>query len=187
MAIDLSKAKLPQNYAEMGAVEKVHAVIPVEKPPKTAFFRVHPGPEFTYETYILSYERSNYMVFPGVAAQFPELIKPVRLVLAVTREGNPYLWPLRLPSEDKRGDNWAVSAIEIADIAKTKWVRLSANMSAGCYAAHVAKGIEIDPAWPDMTMEDLIQKAFRDFVITDLEHPIAREMLGDNTHGETAL
>lgn len=41
--IDLSKARLPQNYSELGAVEKIHTVIPVSKPPKTAFFRVHPG------------------------------------------------------------------------------------------------------------------------------------------------
>lgn len=187
MSIDLSKARLSQNYADMGAVEKVHAVIPVDKPPKTAFFRVNPDEEFTFQTFILNYERSNYMIFPDVAAQFPELVKPVRLVLAVTREGNPYLWPLRLPNDDGRGDNWAVSAIEIAELAKAGWMRLSANMTAGCYIAHRAKGIEIEPAWPDMAMEELIQKAFRDFVITDLEHPIARELLGDNTHGATTI
>ena len=91
MQIDLTKAKLAQNYAEMGAVEKVHAVIPVDKPPKTAFFRAHPDEAYTFETYLIEYERSNYMIYPEAAAQFPELVKPVRLVLAVTRDGNPYL------------------------------------------------------------------------------------------------
>jgi hypothetical protein len=40
--IDLSKAKLRQNYSEMSQVEKVHTIIPVARPPKTAFFRVNP-------------------------------------------------------------------------------------------------------------------------------------------------
>lgn len=119
-----------------------------------------------------------------MAAEFPELARAARLVLAVTREGNPYVWPLRLPNDDGRGDNWANSALEIADLAKKDWMRMHANMSAGCYTCHRAKGISVEPAWPAMTMGELIQKAFRDFCITDLEHPVARELLGDNTHDE---
>ena len=136
---------------------------------------------------MLPYERSQYMVFPEVASQFPELVKPVRIVSAVTREGNPYLWPLRLPAEDGRVDNWANSALEIAEIAKKTWVRINPNMAAGCYLAFKAPTIKTKPAFLNMKFEDMIQKAFRDFVITDLEHPIAREMLGDNTSGATAL
>jgi len=98
--IDLSKARLPQNYAEMSEVEKVHTIIPVGRPPKTAFFQVHPDPAFSFETYIFDYERNIYIVFPGVAAQFPELVKPVRLVAVITRDGNPFLWPLRLLKDD---------------------------------------------------------------------------------------
>ena len=179
--IDLSKAKLSQNYSEMSQVTKIHTIIPVEKPPKTGFFRVNPDPDFSFETFIIDYERSKYMVFPEVAAQFPELVKPVRLVSVITRDGNPYLWPLRLPQEDGRSDNWANSALEIAELSKTTWIRLNANMSAGCYIAYKATGITAEPAFLDMTMEEMLQKAFRDFVITDIEHPIAREMLGDNT------
>ena len=185
--IDLKKAKLSQNFSEMSQVEKVHTIIPVDRPPKTAFFRVNPDPDFSFEAYIIEYERSKYMVFPEVAAQFPELVKPVRLVSCITRDGNPYLWPLRLPTEDGRGDNWATSAIEIAELAKDYWVRINASMSAGCYLAFKASGITVEPAFIDMDMETMLQKAFRDFVITDIEHPIAREMLGDNTSEKTAL
>ena len=121
------------------------------------------------------------MVFPEVAAQFPELVKPVRLVSVITRDGNPYLWPLRLPKEDGRADNWANSALEIAELAKDTWIRLNPSMSAGCYLAYKATGITAKPVFIDMSMEEMLQKAFRDFVITDIEHPIARELLGDNT------
>ena len=54
--IDLSKARLPQNYLEMSQGEKVHTIIPVGRPPKTAFFQVNPDPEFSYEAYIFEYE-----------------------------------------------------------------------------------------------------------------------------------
>ena len=183
--IDLTKAKLPQNYSEMSQVEKVHTIIPVARPPKTVFFRVNPDPAFSFEAYILEYERSIYLVYPEVAAQFPELVKAVRLVSVITREGNPYLWPLRLPKDDGRSDNWATSAIEIAELAKSSWARVSTNGPAGCYIAYKARGITVEPVFIAMTMEEMLQKAFRNFVITDLNHPIAREMLGDNT-SETA-
>lgn len=187
MSIDLDKARLPQDYSEKGAVEKIHTVIPVSKPPKTAFFRVHPGEDFVYEAYLISYERNEYLVFPAVAEAFPELARAVRIVAVVTREGVPYVWPLRLPGGDGRTDNWANSALEIADLAKKHWMRMHADMNAGCYSCHKAKGITAEPAWPDLTMGDFIQKAFRDFCITDLEHPIARELLGDNTHAEPSV
>ena len=179
--IDLSKAKLPQNYTEMSQVEKVHTIIPVANPPKTVFFRVNSDPAFSFETFLFKYENSNYLVFPEVAAQFPELVKAVRLVSVITRDGNPYLWPLRLPKDDGRSDNWAKSAIEISEIAKSVWVRVNADMSASCYIAYTAPGITAKPAFINMTMEEMLQKAFRDFVITDMNHPIAREMLGDNS------
>jgi hypothetical protein len=47
-----------------------------------------------------------------------------------------------------------------------------------------------EPAFEEYTLgelEEMLQKAFRDFVITDMNHPIAREMLGDNTNESTAL
>ena len=179
--IDLSKARLPQNYSELSQVEKVHAIIPVARPPKTAFFRVNPDPAFSFDAYIIEYERSIYLVYPEVAAQFPELVKAVRLVSAITREGNPYLWPLRLPKDDGRGDTWATSALEIAELAKETWVRMNASTSAGCYIAYKAPGITVKPAFIAMTMEEMLQKAFRDFVIKDLDHPIARELMGDNS------
>jgi len=185
--IDLCKARLPQNYSEMSQVEKVHAIIPVARPPKTAFFRVNPDPDYSFDSFILEYERSTYLVFPEVASQLPELVKAVRLVSVITREGNPYLWPLRLPKDDGRSDNWATSAIEIAELAKGVWVRVTANMSAGCYIAYKALSITVEPAFLAMTMEEMLQKAFRDFVITDMTHPIAREMLGDNTSETTAI
>ena len=185
--IDLSKAKLPQNYSEMSQVKKVHTVIPVARPPKTAFFRVNPDPEFSFEAYILEYELSKYLVFPEVAAQFPELVKAVRFVSVITRDGNPYLWPLRLPKVDGRSDNWATSAIEIAELAKGVWVRATHDMLAGCFIAYKALSITVELAFIAMTMEEMLQKAFSDFVITDMNHPIAREMLGDNTSETTAL
>ena len=114
--IDLSKAKLPQNYSEMSQVEKVHTIIPVARPPKTAFFQVNPNS--SYDTYILEYERNNYMVYPEVAAQFPELVKPVRLVPVITKDGNPYLWPLRLPKDDGCRDTWATSALEMLNLPR---------------------------------------------------------------------
>jgi len=50
-----------------------------------------------------------------------------------------------------------------------------------------SEGIILEPAWPNLTMDELIQKAFRDYVIPDIEHPIARELLGDNTSETTSL
>ncbi len=181
--IDLQKARLSQDYSSISQVEKVHTVIPVARPPKTAFFRVNPDPDYNFESFLLEYQQNAYLVYPEVAYEFPELVKAVRLVSAVTREGNPYLWPLRLPKDDGRSDHWATSAIEISELAKTSWVRVNANMQAGFYIGYKAPGITIEPAFLSLSMDEQIQKAFHGRVIDSVDHTIAQEMLGGNTLG----
>jgi hypothetical protein len=50
---------------------------------------------------------------------------------SLNRQGQTFLWDLRLPGPDGREDNWMVSARDAAEKAKTQWVQMYAG--AGAY------------------------------------------------------
>jgi hypothetical protein len=60
----------------------------------------------------------------------------------------------------------------------TKWVRLKANMSLGAYEITVAKSVMADPVWPDLPYQELIRIAYRDRMITAVDHPVVRRLRG---------
>ena len=59
---------------------------------------------------------------------------------AINRQGVLFLWPIRLPGADGKLDDWSRSAMDAADEAKSRWVRITANMSLGAYDVAVASG-----------------------------------------------
>ena len=65
---------------------------------------------------------------------------PRLLVTAINRQGVLFLWPIRLPGADGKIDDWSRSAMDAADEAKSRWVRVTSNMSLGAYEVAVASG-----------------------------------------------
>lgn len=179
MGIDLEKVRLSQDFAALTKTEKLLVHVPVRKPAKHQFFRVHPGEEYRLECFIVEIDGDEtYLVDPALVGHMPGLARPVRLHLTVTRHGAPALWPLKLPGEDGKTNPWHESAAECADIAMEKWVRLVANRELGAYDVVVAEGIPTEPAWPDKTLAELVTKAFRDRYVDSEDHPLIRELLG---------
>ena len=90
------------------------------------------------------------------------------------------LWPVRLPDENGRLDDWNRSAHEAAQLAIEKWVRMSADMALGAYRIDVAVGAFPDPVWPtDVTFADLLKIAFKGKMIEDLDNPVLRRLRGE--------
>jgi hypothetical protein len=100
------------------------------------------------------------------------------VVTVVTRQGVVSLWPLRLPDDGKRLDAWSTSAMDAAERAKTRWVRMAANMNLGAYEIAVATGDLGDPSWPEESFEQLVNIAFRDRYITDPDDPVLLRLRG---------
>ena len=60
----------------------------------------------------------------------------------------------------------------------TRWVRLAANMSLGAYEVFAATADLPDPEWPSLSFQEILQIAFRDNFIENLEHPICKRLRG---------
>ena len=88
-------------------VERPILVVPVKKPDKQTFFRVHPDPAMRLDVRVieLEAERETYLVTPAIAAILPGETRPVRLLTCIPRVGGGvFLWPLKLPTDDRRGE-----------------------------------------------------------------------------------
>jgi len=51
-------------------------------------------------------------------------------------------------------------------------------MSLGAYRIYRAEGELSDPVWPDRTLSELLEIAFRDRIISTEDHPVIRRLRG---------
>ena len=178
---DLEKLRLSQNFAETVGVKKKIITVPVRKPHRQSFVRVHPDESWRLETAVIEVkeDRETYLVDPAFWSELPGEIIPKVLFTAVNRQDVVFLWPIRLPGEDGRHNEWHRSALEAAQLATKQWVRVVANMPLGAYDVFEATGNFPEPEWPDISFRELLQIAFRDKFIQSLDHPVIRRLRGE--------
>jgi len=175
----LSDLRLDQSYGDAAVgVRRVLATVPVRKPTKTDFFRVHPQHLLDCFCVELKAEGEIYFVTQTVAPLISEFCEPVRLRLCVTRQGVAFLWPIKLPTEARRGDAWRRSAAEAAHLAESKWTRLSADMNLGAYQPFEAVADLGEPKWPTEPWMEILKIAMRDRRIDTEDHAVIRQLLG---------
>ncbi len=179
-SFNLEKLRLSQNYQELIGVRKALLTIPVRKPGRQEFFRVHPDKDRCLETAILELreDRESYLVDPDLWAELPGEIVPKILFTTINRQGVLRLWPVRLPGEDGRLDAWNQSALEAAEIAKKKWIRLASKISLGAYEVFEASGDLPEPEWPDVTFQEILKIAFKNHFIKSMDHPVIGRLRG---------
>ncbi len=164
-------------------VNREIVTIPVRKPAKDEWVRVNPDEAFTLQTGVveLKTERETYLVarplWPLLANESTFSCRT--LFSAVTRAGVFLFWPVRLPGPDGRLDSWNAAAMQAALFARTRWVRMAANMSLGAYDVTVATARIADPVWPEKSMRDLLSIAFHDRFIDTMNHPALRRLRGE--------
>jgi hypothetical protein len=83
-------------------IEHLLTTVPVRKPKRSEFFRVHPGKEYTVDTYLLEHEtdrdKETYLVVPGVQLLASDQLRPRRLFTAINKFGTVFPWPVKLSS-----------------------------------------------------------------------------------------
>ncbi len=178
---DLSRLRLSQDFAGKIGVKKALITVPVRKPHRQWFLRVHPDPSWRLETAVLelSDERETYLVEPALWPELSGEVAPKVLFTAMNRQGVVFLWPVRLPGADGRHDEWNRSALEAAQIAMNSWVRIAANMSLGGYEVYKATGEFPDPDWPEIGFKGLLEVAFKERFIQTPDHPVIRRLRGE--------
>ena len=177
---DLDSLRLKPSFLETAGVKTVITTVPARRPNPQDFVRVHPSPEYRADFALIDLkdEREDYLVRPEV---LPELVGEVvfkTIFTAVNRQGVVFLWPVRLPAPDDRKSEWLRSAREAAELAMTQWVRLKADMSLGAYRITVSETVIAEPVWPEHSYQQLLQIAYRDRMITTVDHPVVRRLRG---------
>ncbi len=178
---DLSRLRLSQDFAQTLGVRKLLNTVPVRKPNRQEFIRAHSNKDYLLETAVLELkeERENYLVSPNLWKELPSELTPKLLCTSLNRQRVLTLWPIRMPGEDGRLDQWNASAMEAAELARNRWVRVVANMSLGAYEVYEATGDLPDPEWPDLSFHEILKIAFKGHYITDLDHPVIRRLRGE--------
>ena len=180
-SFDLSSLRMTQDFGSMVGVKKVITTIPVHKPHKQDFVRIRPGDDYQISTAVIEMkeDRETFLIAPELWNELPGEIVPKIFLTGLTRQGVLFLWPIRLPNADGRHDNWNRSALEAAELAKKKWVKVVSNMSLGGYEVYEATGELPDPEWPDLSFEEIMKIAFKDRYITGMDHPVIRRLNGE--------
>ena len=177
---DLDALRLSSDAAAFDGTSEILSHVPVRKPNRHEFVRTRVEPENWFDTGIFEdkEERETFFVAPQMREALVGEIKPVLLVPTMTRQGVLILWPLKLPTEGQRHNGWMETARQAAELAKTKWVRLAADMGLGGYRIYQAEGDLSEPEWPDKPLPEILQIAFRDRIVDSENHPVVRRLRG---------
>lgn len=178
---DPAALRMPEALVAGGGAQKQLIVLNVQKPPRQAFVRVNPDLALRNRMALLELkdERETYAVTPSVGAAIPGEVKVVDLRLAVTLQGLLFLWPVPIPSADRADTAWSITQRAAAERAENAWVRMIANMHAQSYDVYEAQSTAAEPAWPDKTMQELLELAFGNGrLIEDMSHPVIQRLLG---------
>jgi hypothetical protein len=180
---NLASLRLTQDFASAVGVKKLITTIPVRKPSREWFVRTHPDPAYRLLTAVLELkeDRETFLVAQelreGLASE--STFSPRLLVTTINSQGVLFVWPIRLPGADGRIDLWSRSALDAADEAGERWVRVTANLSLGAYDVAVASGQMAEPDWPELPLQEIIRIAFRDKMISEWSHPVLRRLRGE--------
>jgi len=178
---DPAALRLDQSFLENPGVKKLLTTVPVRKPGRQDFVRVHPDEAFrlTPAAIIeLKDEREVYLVPPQMVPELPGEAEYATLFTTINRQGVLSLWPVKLPKSDGRRDAWRTSAAEAASLAMKRWIRIGANMSLGAYEVFEAAGNLPDPKWPDLDLRQILEIAFKGMVVDDPDHPVIQRLRG---------
>jgi hypothetical protein len=177
--VDLSRLRLSQNFATTAGTKKLIVAVKIRRPNKHDFIRVRPGNEWQFSSALLEHDRETYIVHDSLWDLLQTEISPAVLKLAITRQGDVFLWPLKLPGPDGRDDHWSMSRRAAAEHAEKQWVRVVANMDAGMYDVHAAVSELDGPVWPDEGLATILRLAFKNHVIDSADHPVIKKLRGE--------
>jgi hypothetical protein len=176
---DLEQLRIDPSTMEGGSVKKLLTTVPVRKPNKQEFIRVHPGPQYreTQAFIELKEERETYAVDLRMVPQLTEECFFATLFTTMNRAGVLFLWPVKVPAADGKILEWHSSAAMAAQHAMQTWVRVKANTSLGAYEMFEATSDKIpEPAWPELPFAGIYRLAFKDKIIRSLDHPVVRRL-----------
>jgi len=179
---NLANLRLDQNYIEAAGVKKLLRTVPVRKPGRQEFVRVHPALRLAPAALIeLKDDREVYFVPPPLVPELDGEYHAAALFLTINRQNVVSLWPVRLPGPDGRHSDWQRSAMDAAAAAERRWVKIRANMNLGAYEIFEALNTNIpEPVWPEEAFEEILRIAFQDRFVDSIDHPVVKRLRGES-------
>jgi hypothetical protein len=179
---DPATYKVEQSLAAAAGVKKHLVELAVTAPDKTWWVRRHPDDAYSRRSWfiVLKDERETYLVLPDLWKSLAgeATFKLMALYLAMTMQGKPFLWSVKIPADDTREPaKWMRAPLQAVRLAKDNWTRISWNEETRQHdVVTVESGVE--PEWPNLSMPQLMELAFKGFIVDTLEHPVIRRLRG---------
>jgi hypothetical protein len=173
--------RLDQSFAEKAGVKKLITTVPVRKPNRQDFVRVHPDESYRLTPAAIiesKEERETYLVLPEMAKELPGEFAAATLFTSITRQGVLFIWPVKLPAPDGKYNPWPQSAAEAAERATKTWIRIGSNMHLGAYDIFEAQNTLSEPVWPEVSFQEILRIAFRGRIVDAHDHPLVRRLKG---------
>jgi len=181
--MDIGSLRLSQDFATAVGVKKALTTVPVRKPSKEWWVRTHPDPSYRMETAVLELkeDRETYLVAPALWDELAaeSTFSPRVMFASMNRQNVLFLWPIRLPGQDGRIDEWNRSALEAATMAQEEWVRVAANMGLGAYDVFQTTADLPEPQWPELSFEQILRVAFKNLFVNSADHPVLKRLRGE--------
>lgn len=179
---DVGRLRLSADDAELG-VRELLVSVPFRKPSQVMFFRVHPDPAYRCVGGVIELKHDNeyYWVDPSLwphLADEPTFSRR-HVFTYFSRQGVVFLWGCHLPGPDGRSPDWVTIPLEAARAAETKWVKLTWDPAQRRHRIRVSDHLTDEPAWPELPLPELLRLAFRDRVVTTLDHPVLQRLRGE--------
>ncbi len=181
---DVARLRLePDDDAALG-VRELLVSVPFRKPSKEQFIRVHRDAAYRCTGGLIELKEEkgeSYWVDPAL---WPYLTDEptfgLRLVVtAVTRQGVIFLWGLRLPGPTSKTQPWVSIPLEAAKSAESRWTKMHWDETQGRFRIKVSEHLSDEPSWPEQPFSELLRLAFKERVITSLDHPVLMRLRGE--------
>lgn len=176
----LENLRMDQSFAD-ASTKKLLATVPVGKPARADFVRVHPDSNYRGDSWAMIKDGDDYYLLTQAVAKAlpPDEWRLHTAYTAVTRADKVFLWPVPLPNSERGSNDWSRSMAEAALAAQERWVRLKSNKPLGTYDILVAQKDLGDPVWPDYSFDELRKIAFRgDRLIASMDHFLIKKLQG---------
>jgi len=153
--------------------------IPVKKPGKKNFFRIHPDPSYRlYDVGVIEEEGGDvYLVDAGLDLpdDVTHFVSHVNLLTAVSHHGKLFVWYFK-----NTDTSWASSALRVARRAQEEWIRIKADFESGGYNIFTAPEPlrSKKPVFPSMSPEEIFTLAFDNRMIATVDHPVIQRLRG---------
>jgi hypothetical protein len=157
--------RLPPAFEVNAGVRKVISTIPVRRPHAQEWIRVHPDPAYRdkFGVIILKDDNEFYLLDPALVPSYENEMSRVIIFTTMSMNKVTFLWPAKLPGSGHRNaDKWNNSAIEAAEAAMKRKVRVQSNKALGAYEYAYSDNPtpENDPVWPDISFDEMLRIGF---------------------------